>query len=390
MQEKLQRFGGYLAAMVIPNIGAFIAWGLITALVIPTGWLARLGFGGGEEGEIWGTLTGALVGPMIVNLLPILIAFTGGKMIHGHRGGVIGAVAVMGAIGAQGTVLASDGTELTIQPPQFLGAMVVGPLAGFIMKKIDEFLEPRTPAGFEMLFNNFSQGFAGLGLVFLAYTIIGPIMAFVARIFGDVVTSIADAGLLPLADIPIEVAKVLFLNNAINHGVLTPLGTEDVAEKGRSIYFMLESNPGPGLGLLGAYWFAGKGLAKLSAPGAILIHFIGGIHEVYFPYILMNPVMIGAMWAGGITADLVFVATDAGLTGPPSPGSIIAYLTFLPPEGGAAFGVLAGIAVGAVMAFVVGSGLLKLFPVKDMTDNEADVSSGASDAMPDIPGVATA
>lgn len=390
MQEKLQRFGGYLAAMVIPNIGAFMAWGLITALIIPTGWLPRLGFGGGQEGEIWGTLTDALVGPMIVNLLPILIAFTGGKMIHGHRGGVLGAVAVMGAIGASGTVLASDGTELTIQPPQFLGAMVIGPLAGYIMKKIDEFLEPRTPAGFEMLFNNFSQGFAGVGLVFLGYTVIGPIMATVARVFGDVVTSIADAGLLPLADIPIEVAKVLFLNNAINHGVLTPLGAEGVADQGRSIYFMLESNPGPGLGLLGAYWFAGKGLAKLSAPGAILIHFIGGIHEVYFPYILMNPVMIGAMWAGGITADLVFVATDAGLTGPPSPGSIIAYLTFLPPEGGAAFGVLAGVAVGAVMAFVVGSGLLKLFPVKDMTDNEADVAGGASDAMANIPGVATA
>ncbi len=390
MQEKLQRFGGYLAAMVIPNIGAFMAWGLITALVIPTGWLPRLGFGGGQEGEIWGTLTDALVGPMIVNLLPILIAFTGGKMIHGHRGGVLGAVAIMGAIGSQGTVLASDGTELAIQPPQFLGAMIIGPLSGWVMKKIDDFLEPRTPAGFEMLFNNFSQGFAGVGLVFLAYLVIGPIMAWIARIFGDLVTAISDAGLLPLADIPIEVGKILFLNNAINHGVLTPLGTQDVAETGRSIFFMLESNPGPGLGLLGAYWFAGKGLAKLSAPGAILIHFIGGIHEVYFPYVLMNPVMIGAMWAGGITADLVFVATDAGLTGPPSPGSIIAYLTFLPPEGGAAFGVLAGVAVGAVLAFVVGSGLLKLFPVKDMTDNEVDVAQGSADPSLNIPGVATA
>ena len=227
--------------------------------------------------------------------------------------------------------------------------------------------------------------------MFISYWIIGPIMAGIASAFGSAVTGISDAGLLPLADIPIEVGKVLFLNNAINHGVLTPLGAQDVAETGRSVFFMLESNPGPGLGLLGAYWFAGKGLAKLSAPGAIIIHFIGGIHEVYFPYILMNPVMIGAMWAGGISADLVFVATDAGLTGPPSPGSIIAYLTFLPPEGGAVFGVLAGVAVGAVLSFVVGSGLLKLFPVKDMTDNEADlVGGGVNDAMPDIPGVATA
>ncbi len=386
MQERIQRLGGFLAAMVIPNIGAFIAWGLITALVIPTGWLAELGFGGGNDGEIWGTLTGDLVGPMIVNLLPILVAYTGGKLIYGHRGGVLAAIAVMGVIGSSTEITADDGTVLTIQPPQFLGAMVIGPLAGWVMKKIDEFLEPRTPAGFEMLFNNFSQGIAGLALVFLGYWIVGPIMGAVATAFGNMVEGIADAGLLPLADIPIEVAKILFLNNAINHGVLTPLGASDVAESGRSIYFMLESNPGPGLGLLGAYWFAGKGLAKLSAPGAIIVHFFGGIHEVYFPYVLMNPVMIGAMWAGGISADIVFVATDAGLVGPPSPGSIFAYLALLPSSGGAVFGVLAGIAVGAVMAFVAGTVLLRMFPVKDMTDTEIDAAD-VNDGMENIPGV---
>ncbi|MGI9605813.1 MAG: PTS transporter subunit EIIC, partial [Acidimicrobiales bacterium] len=382
MQERLQRFGGWLAGMVIPNIGAFIAWGLITALVIPTGWLAKLGFAGGEDGEVWGRLTDNLVGPMIVYLLPLLIAYTGGKLVYGHRGGVLAAIGVMGMIGGSAFELSNGAAG---DPPQFLGAMVMGPLAGYIMKKIDEFLEPRTPAGFEMLFNNFSQGITGLGLVVLAYNVIGPVMGFIARVFGDAVESIADAGLLPLADIPIEVGKVLFLNNAINHGVLTPLGAEDVTEKGRSIYFMLESNPGPGLGLLAAYWFAGKGLAKLSAPGAIVIHFFGGIHEVYFPYVLMNPVMIGAMWAGGISADLVFVATDAGLTGPPSPGSIFAYLTFLPSSGGAAFGVLAGVAVGAAASFFSGVALLKMFPVKEMTDTEID-DAAMADAMPSIPG----
>ena len=390
MQERLQRFGGWLAGMVIPNIGAFIAWGLITALVIPTGWLAELGFGGGNDGEIWGTLTDALVGPMITYLLPTLVAYTGGKLVHGHRGGVLGAIAVFGVIGGASVDLESlgDGGAFMQNPPQFLGAMVVGPLAGWIMKKIDEFLEPRTPAGFEMLFNNFSQGFAGLGLVFAGYWVIGPIFSGLVRGFASIVGSIEEAGVLPLADIPIQFGKVLFLNNAINHGVLTPLGTQEVADTGESsIFFLLETNPGPGLGLLGAYWFAGKGLAKLSAPGAIIVHFFGGIHEVYFPYILMNPVMILAMWAGGITADLVFVATDAGLTGPPSPGSIIAYLTFLPPEGGAAFGVLAGVAVGAVVSFVTGAALLKLFPVKDMTDTEIDETVDAADGMPNIPGM---
>jgi PTS system mannitol-specific IIC component len=378
MLERVQRFGGFLSSMVIPNIGAFIAWGLITALVIPTGWLAKTSLDWD-----WQVLTDNLVGPMIKYLLPLLVAYTGGKLIHGHRGGVLGAVAVMGVIGGASFELDSGAAG---DPPQFLGAMLVGPLAGWVMMKIDDALEDRTPAGFEMLVRNFSQGIAGVVLAAIGYVIIGPIMANLATAFGNMVEGIDDAGLLPLADIPIEVGKVLFLNNAINHGVLTPLGTTDVAENGRSIYYMLESNPGPGLGLLLAYWFVGTGLAKQSAPGSIIIHFFGGIHEVYFPYVLMNPVMIGAMWAGGISADIVFSVTNAGLTGPPSPGSIFAYLSFLPSEGGAAVGVLAGIAVGAVAAFFVGTILLRLFPVPELDDSSEDSSLG--DAMAGVPGVA--
>ena len=377
MKERIQKFGGWLAGMVIPNLGAFIAWGLVTALLIPTGWLAKTSLDWD-----WDGLTGNLVGPMIKYLLPLLIAYTGGKMVHGHRGGVLGAVAAMGVIGGASFELASGAVG---DPPQFLGAMAIGPLAGWVMREIDNWLEDRTPAGFEMLYNNFSQGFAGVGLVGLGYLVIGPVMSAIATAFGNMVEAITEAGLLPLADIPIEVGKVLFLNNAINHGVLTPLGTVDVAETGRSIYFMLESNPGPGLGLLGAYWLAGKGLAKLSAPGAMIIHFLGGIHEVYFPFVLMNPVMIGAMWAGGITADIVFVAFDAGLVGPPSPGSIFAYLTLLPTDGTAIAGVLLGIAAGAVAAFVVGVVLLRLFPVKDMKDTDADAEIG--DAVDHLSGI---
>ena len=346
MRERIQRFGGWLAGMVIPNIGAFIAWGLITALFIPTGWLAKAGLNWDWEG-----ITGNVVGPMIKYLLPLLIAYTGGKMIHGHRGGVLAAVAAMGVIGGAAFELASGATG---DPPQFLGAMVVGPLAGWVMKQIDAWLEDRTPAGFEMLYNNFSQGIAGLGLAMLGYVAIGPIMSAVATAFGNLVKGITDAGLLPLADIPIEVGKVLFLNNAINHGVLTPLGTADAAETGRSVYFMLESNPGPGLGLLLAYWLAGKGLAKLSAPGAIIIHFFGGIHEVYFPYVLMNPVVDRGDVGRWHRRRPDLRCSGAGLVGPPSPGSIFAYLSLLPTDGGAVVGVLLGVAVGAVASFIVG------------------------------------
>ena len=377
MLQRVQRFGGFLSSMVIPNIGAFIAWGFITALFIPPGWLEKTGLDWD-----WETITGNTVGPMIKYLLPLLVAYTGGKLIHGHRGGVLGAVAVMGVIGGASFELAEG--AIIGDPPQFLGAMVVGPLAGYVMREIDRYLEDKRPAGFEMLINNFSQGIAGLFLAMLGYVIIGPIMSWLAERFGDMVEGISDAGLLPLMDLPIEVAKVLFLNNAINHGVLTPLGATDVTETGRSIYYMLESNPGPGLGLLLAYWFAGKGLAKLSAPGAIIIHFFGGIHEVYFPFVLMNPVMIGAMWAGGIVADIVFVIFDAGLTGPPSPGSIFAYITFTPSDGAAAAGVYLGMAAGAAAAFLVGSVLLRLFPVKEIDDTDDDDTS-LGDAMEGVP-----
>ena len=376
MLERIQRFGGFLSSMVIPNIGAFIAWGLITALFIPTGWLSKTSLDWD-----WDNITGLTVGPMITYLLPLLIAYTGGKLIHGHRGGVLGAVAVMGVIGGA-AFSAGDAAGA----PQFMGAMVAGPLAGWVMRELDNALEPRTPAGFEMLVNNFSQGIAGAGLAMLGYRVIGPIMREIGDAFSNMVESIDDAGLIPLMDLPIEVAKVLFLNNAINHGVLTPLGTIDVEESGRSIYYLLETNPGPGLGLLLAYWFAGKGLAKLSAPGSIIIHFFGGIHEVYFPYVLMNPVMIVAMWAGGISADIIFVIFDAGLKGVPSPGSVFAYATFTPSDGAAAAGVWLGMAAGAAAAFFVGSILLKIFPVKDMTDAD-DESDDMADAMAGVPGV---
>ena len=377
MLQRVQRFGGFLSSMVIPNIGAFIAWGFITALFIPPGWLEKTGLDWD-----WDTITGNTVGPMIKYLLPLLVAYTGGKLIHGHRGGVLGAVAVMGVIGGASFELAEG--AIVGDPPQFLGAMVVGPLAGYVMREIDRYLEDKRPAGFEMLINNFSQGIAGLFMAMLGYVVIGPIMSWLAERFGDMVEGLSDAGLLPLMDLPIEVGKVLFLNNAINHGVLTPLGTADVGETGRSIYYMLESNPGPGLGLLLAYWFAGKGLAKLSAPGAIIIHFFGGIHEVYFPFVLMNPVMIGAMWAGGIVADIVFVIFDAGLTGPPSPGSIFAYIGFTPTDGAAAAGVYLGMAAGAAAAFLVGSVLLRLFPVKEIDDTDDDDTS-LGDAMEGVP-----
>jgi len=351
MKEKLQRLGGFLAAMIIPNIGAFIAWGLITALFIPTGWTPNERFS-------------ALVGPMIVYLLPVLIAYTGGRMVHGVRGGVVGATVTMGVI---------VGTDV----PQFMGAMIMGPLGGWLIKVVDDLIEEKIPVGFEMLVNNFSAGILGTIVALLGYLLMSPVLTGISTAAEVAVNFLISARLLPLAALIIEPAKVLFLNNALNHGVLAPLGVSAVEQSGRAIHFLLETNPGPGLGLLVAYYVAGKGLLKESAPGAMIVHFLGGIHEIYFPYVLAHPIMIVSVIAGGFSANLWFTITNAGLVATPSPGSIFAYLAVTPR--GQHFAVLTGVLIGAVVAFLVGSFILKVRPVKsELLDDEDDTDDDES------------
>ncbi len=337
MKEKLQRFGGFLAGMIIPNIGAFIAWGLLTAFFIPTGWTPNENFA-------------SLVGPMITYLLPLLIAYTGGHMIHGVRGGVVGATVAMGVI---------VGTDI----PQFMGAMIMGPLGGWLIKLIDNALEDKIPVGFEMLVNNFTVGILSIIVALIGYLAFSPVLTAVSTAAGAAVDWLVNARLLPLAAIIIEPAKILFLNNALNHGVLAPLGVAAVEESGKAIHFLLETNPGPGLGLLVAFFVAGKGLLKQSAPGAMIVHFLGGIHEIYFPYVLAHPIMLLSVIAGGFAANLWFTLMNAGLVATPSPGSIFAYLAVIPR--GQHFPVLTGVLIGAVVSFLVGAFILKVRPVKE-------------------------
>jgi mannitol PTS system EIICBA or EIICB component len=350
---KIQQFGRFLSGMVMPNIGAFIAWGLITALFIPTGWVPNAHLA-------------KLVGPMITYLLPLLIGYTGGKMVYGPRGGVVGAVATMGVI---------IGSDI----PMFLGAMLMGPAGGWVIKQVDKMFEGKVKTGFEMLVNNFSAGIVAGGLTLLAYVLIGPVVAGLSQALSAGVQVIVNHGLLPLANLFIEPGKVLFLNNAINHGILSPLGLQQAAHTGKSVYFLLEPNPGPGLGILLAYWFAGKGMAKQSAPGAIIIHFFGGIHEIYFPYVLMNPRLIIAAMAGGVSGTFTFQLFHAGLVAVPSPGSIFALIA-MAPKGGL-LPVLAGVFVAAVVSFIIASLLLKT--VKNV---EEDDFAKATEKMQELKG----
>lgn len=342
MKEKVQTFGRFLSGMVMPNIGAFIAWGLLTAFFIETGWCPNEKFA-------------AFVTPMSQIMLPLLIAYTGGEAVAGKRGGVIGVIATMGVI---------VGSDI----PMFIGAMIVGPLAAWIIKKFDKLISGHIRPGFEMLVNNFSLGILGAVLAIVAMVGITPLVSGLNNVFSVGVGFLVKHGLLPVTSIFIEPAKVLFLNNAINHGILSPMGIQQVEETGKSVFFLLEANPGPGLGILLAYCFMGKGSARSSAPGAVIIHFLGGIHEIYFPYILMNPLLIIAAIASGASGILIFSLFDVGLTSPASPGSIIAILMMA--ERHSYLGICLGVLISAAVAFLISIPILK-FMGKDTSLEEA-------------------
>lgn len=344
LRAKVQKLGSSLSSMIMPNIAMFIAWGLITALFIETGWLPNA-----ELAE--------LVGPMLNYLLPVMIAFQGGKLVYEERGGVAGAIAVMGVI---------VGSPI----PMFIGAMIMGPLAGWLIKQLDNVFASKIRTGFEMLYNNFSAGILGTILAIIGFYAIGPAVTAGTEVMAAGVDSIIQLGLLPLANIFIEPAKVLFLNNAINHGILTPLGTEQALETGKSILYLLEANPGPGLGILVAFALFGKGSAKSSSWGAMVIHFFGGIHEIYFPYVMMKPSLFFAVIGGGVTGTFVNQLLDAGLTAPASPGSIIAVLGMTPR--GEYLGVIAGVLAGALVSFAIAALILRADKSEDY-DLEAEM-----------------
>ena len=331
-RARVQAFGGFLTAMVIPNVGAFIAWGLLTALFIPTGWLPN------ED-------LAAPVGPIITYVLPLLLAYSGGRLVHDHRGGVAGVLGTIGLI---------VGADI----PMFLGAMVMGPLSAWLIKKIDDAIQHKIRSGFEMVVNNFTLGFLGLGLIIASYKAIGPLIGGLNDVLLKAINGLVDTGALPLLSILNEPAKVLFLNNVIDQGIYYPLGLQAAADEGKSIFFMVASNPGPGLGLLIAFWLFGENrVIRDSAPGAIIIHFLGGIHEIYFPYVLMKPLTILGMIAGGMSGLATFMLFGVGLTAGPSPGSIFSYLILTPK--GDHVGVIAGVLVAAGVSFVVTSAILR-------------------------------
>ena len=356
----VQKFGTFLSNMVMPNIGAIIAWGLITAFFIPVGWTPN------EK-------IATMVGPGIYYLLPLLIAYTGGHNVYGLRGGVVGATSTLGIIMATSSPLFDSSYTQTGGSPMFLGAMIMGPLGGYAIKRLDRLWEGKIRPGFEMLVNNFSAGISAAIMAIGAMFLLGPVLRAVMEGLGNAVQFLVDHSLLPMTAIVIEPAKVLFLNNAINHGVLTPLGLAQSKQIGHSALFLLEANPGPGAGILIAFTFFGRGVAKATAPGALVIQFLGGIHEVYFPYVLAKPRLLLALIAGGATGTLMNVIFSSGLVAPAAPGSIFAVYSSLAK--GSALGVTLCWSSALVVSFLVASALLKL----ERSEDEIDLAAATAD-----------
>ena len=326
---KVQKMGAFLSAEVMPNIGVFIGWGLLAALFIPTGWLPN-------------ETMNQMVAPTMKYLMPLLIAYTGGYNVHKKRGGVIGSFATMGVIlGADINMLA--------------GAMLMGPLAAWVLKKVDKLFEGKVKPGMEMMVNNFSLGLVGVCLM----------VEFLLGILSTAVDFLINKGLLPLIAVFVQPAKVLFLNNAVNHGIMIPLGVEQAAEAGKSLLFMIEANNGCVLGIALAFTFFGKGTAKKAAPGAAFINFFGGIGEVVYPFVLSKPLVILGQIAGSMVSLFIIQVFGGGTVAPISPGSFFALLSVSPKD--AMLVNIISYFAGMAVSMLVAGFILKM----DKTEDEA-------------------
>lgn len=348
--DRIRKFGGHMSGMVMPNLGAFVGWGLLVALFIPTGWIPN------EK-------LNEMVGPILNYLLPLLIGYTAGYNIHGQRGGVIGAFTTMGVI---------VGSDITM----FSGAMIMGPFSSWLLKKFDRAVEGKIKPGFEMLINNFSLGILGFALAILGYLIIGPVVNAIIAFLTAGINFLIAKKLIPLLAVFMCPAQVLFLNNAVNHGIISPIAFAQAQEAGKSLMFLLDSNCGPLLGTLCSIAVFGKGKAKETAPMAMFIAGIAGIGEVYFPFVLANPIMIFATMGGLATSLLLLVVLGGGLVGMPSPGSLINIALMIPKD--AAVANVLAIGAGFAVALLIGSFILKTI---GSPEEEADLAVAGDSGM---------
>lgn len=328
--NTLKFYTNYLSRMMMPNLSIFIAWMIISfalsQLNIEPVYIQKV-----EKG-------------ILQLVLPLMIAYTGGELQSRGRGGIAAVVAVFGLI-------------LMTDAPQVFGAMALGPSAGWLIKHLDQMMKDKVRVGYEMITANVSVGVIGSLLFLVSYFLLAPLFEGISQVSYQVVDFFVRNNVFAGIHLILEPMKVFFFNNIINHGLLTPLGIEDAAVHGSSLLFLIETNPGPGMGVLIAYCWLGAKTIRTNAATALVVQALGGIHEVYFPFVLLHPALFVAPIIGGGSGTLIFQLFDAGLKAPASPGSLLIIMANAPLS--KMLGIFAGITVSTIVSFSIASVILK-------------------------------
>ncbi|MDO4306662.1 MAG: hypothetical protein Q4C77_07490 [Eubacteriales bacterium] len=322
MNKRLHDIGKFYSSIFMGNIGLFLFIGLLSVIFQEQGWFPN------EKLYNISQLVYEVV-------LPTCIGYVGGEKIAGRSGGILAVLMVAGVLTADVHV-------------GILAAMIAGPVGGAVWKYAGSRMKERVGSSLQMLAGNLLIGILGSLLAVLGYYILEPAVTWWAEGISGCLKALIEHRLLLLANVFIEPMKVFFLNNIVNHGMLVPLGMNQIQEGGKSVLFLLESNPGPGFGMLLALFLTqrerrGEYGTALFAQGA------GGIHEVYFPYVLANLWLLLPLIAGGAAGTLCFELLHVGVTAPVSPGSIITILIMAGKEN--LLTAAGGIAVSAAVSF---------------------------------------
>jgi len=321
----MYRFGRLLSTIVSQNVVILIAIGLIRALFGVYGWFPN-------------DNVNLMVGPFLNWLVPALFGYTGGYLLGGRRGGTVAAIVVFGL------ALASNVSMIFI-------AVLIGPVIGYMVNRIERVIENRLPSGYELLTANFIFAVLACGLAVVNFLYVGQFLSSILNKINEWILHVAYSGWLPALAAFIEPAKVMFLNNVMAYGILGPIGISQIRQLSKSIFFLLESNPGPAIGMLLAYIIRLRGQVRRNAVSSLAIHALGGIQEVYFPYVLMKPQLLLALVLGNMSGIWIFQYWNAGLASIPSPPSLFLVIGLAPP--GDVFYVTAGIGVSAVVSMAV-------------------------------------
>ncbi|HEX7058058.1 MAG TPA: PTS transporter subunit EIIC [Bacilli bacterium] len=350
----LYKFGRLLSTIVSQNIAVIIAIGLLRAIFGVYGWFPNSNVD---------LLTEHLLNWMV----PVMFGYSGGQLLGGKRGGAVAAVVIF-ALALASTV------------SMIFMAFILGPLLGYIVNRIERILEKRLPSGFELLMSNFISAILAGALAVYCFSYGGQAISSMIESLNNDILQIAYSGWLPISALLIEPAKILFLNNMMSYGILGPLGIAQIDDLSKSVYFLLEANPGPAMGLLLAFIFRRRGKSRRNAASTLAIHSLGGIQEVYFPYVLARPILLLPLIIGSFSGIYVFHHFDSGLVSIPSPPSLFLLIGLSPP--GDVLYVLFGIAVSAAVSFFLALPIIK--PAAEKPE------PAAADAAGTVPGISPA